>query len=152
MKKLELALVVGVILCLCIKIFGLSMGNFLLITSLSALSMFYFMSGYFIINNLSFDFGAKNPHNPSGVETILGVATGFFVAVGVIGLMFILQSWPGGWVFLITGNSGLLLTSLFSFYRFRDFRVHPTKAVMWRSLLYGTGTLILALSKTFFTH
>jgi hypothetical protein len=140
MKKLELALVVGVILCLCIKILGLPMGNFLLITSLSALSMFYFMSGYFIINNLSFDF-----------ETILGVATGFFVAVGVIGLMFILLSWPGGWVFLIMGNSGLLLTSFFSFYRFKDFRVYPTKAVLWRSLLYGTGTLILALSKTFFT-
>jgi hypothetical protein len=148
MKKLEWTLVVVTILCICIKTFGLPLGNFLIITSLSALAMFYFMSGYFIINNLSLDFGVKNPQNPTAYETILGVSTGFFVAVGVIGLMFILQSWPGGWVFLVMGNSGLLLTSLFSFYRFRDFRGYPAKAVLWRSLLYGAGTLIFALTKT----
>ena len=148
MKKLEWVLVIGTVLCICIKIFALPLGNFLVITSLSALAMFYFMSGYFIVNNLSLDFGAKNPHNPTAVETILGVSTGFFVAVGVIGLMFILQSWPGGWGFLIMGNLGLLLTSFFSFYRFRDFRGYPTKAVLWRSLLYGAGTMIFALAKT----
>jgi hypothetical protein len=149
MKKLEWALAILVILCLCIKTGGLPLGNFLAITSLSALSMFYFMSGYFIVNNLTLDFGVKNPYNPSFFETILGIVTGVFVAVGVIGLMFILQSWPGGWAFLIIGNSGLLLTSLISFYRFRDYRVHPTKAVLWRFLLYGSGTFLFALGKTY---
>jgi FtsH-binding integral membrane protein len=107
------------------------------------------MSGYFIVNNLTLDFGVKNPYNPSFFETILGIVMGVFVAVGVIGLMFILQSWPGGWAFLIMGNSGLLLTSLISLYRFRDFRVHPTKAVLWRFLLYGSGTFLFALGKTY---
>ncbi|MFN6379820.1 MAG: hypothetical protein ACK4WD_11115 [Flavobacteriales bacterium] len=149
MKKLEWALAIAVILCLCIKISGLPLGSFLTITSLSALSMFYFMSGYFIINNLTPDFGVRNPTNPSFFETMLGIATGVFIAGGVIGLMFILQSWPGGWFFLIMGNSGLLLTSLISFYRFRDYRAHPTKAVLWRFVLYGSGTLLFALGSVY---
>jgi hypothetical protein len=149
MKKLEWALAVSVFLCLCIKFSGLPLGNFLTTTSLSALSMFYFMSGYFIINNLTLDFGVKNPTNPSFFETMLGIATGVFIAVGVIGLMFILQSWPGGWFFLIMGNLGLLLTSLISFYRFRNYRVHPTKAVLWRFVLYGSGTILFALGSVY---
>lgn len=121
------------------------MGNFLSIIGHSALAVFYFVSGYFIVNELSLDPKANVGANPGFFETMLGILSGVFIAVSVIGLMFYIQEWPGGVVFLILGNVGLMTMFIFSFWRLKSWKAQPLKAVISRSLLFIVGTVFFAL-------
>lgn len=144
MKKLEYFLAFATILCLCIKLFDFPLGNFLNIMGSSALAMFYLFSGYFIVNELSFEAKDVNVKNPGFFETMLGILTGVFISVAVIGLMFYVQDWPGGLAFLIIGNMGLSITLFASFFRFKSWSIQPAKAVMSRALLFIMGTAVFA--------
>jgi 4-hydroxybenzoate polyprenyltransferase len=112
MKKLETILLGLFFLSIILKIFSLSGGELILLLSGASLAMFYYVAGYFIMNDVSLRrlLKERNGKNVSVPVLFGSIMAGWDFSIITLGILFKLMFFPGADNMLVTGI--ILLTVL----------------------------------------
>jgi hypothetical protein len=113
MKKTELILYAIAVIALIFKLFHFPGSDILMIISLFFISVMYFIFGFALLNNLRFRelFKTDSFKRISTNQIIGGIGTGIALSIGLIGILFKIQGYPGADINLI---GGMLTTSILS--------------------------------------
>ena len=112
MRKLETILVSSFFVSVILKLFQLPLGDLLLILSGSSVAMFYYVAGYFIMNDVSLRRLLKEKKGKNvSVPVLFGsIMAGWDFSIIAIGILFKVMLFPGADNMLVTGI--ILLTIL----------------------------------------
>lgn len=112
MKKLEAILLGSFFISIILKIFQLPLGELLLILSGASIAMFYYVAGYFIMNDVSLRKLLKERKGKNvSVPVLFGsIMAGWDFSIIAIGILFKVMLFPGADNMLVTGI--ILLTIL----------------------------------------
>ena len=97
MKRLALMAVVLTLVAVVLKLCGVQVGNTLLIVGMGSLSIVVLFLGWLF---------------PCPDKILAMTLTGFSLAVAIIGLLFRMMHWPGGFTMLIAGIVGLAISAI----------------------------------------
>ncbi len=113
-------------------------GGIILVLSLSALAMIYFSLAFYFYA----DGEIKNQNLP------LSIATGLFLSIIPIGILFKLQYWPGATFYLLMGSVGsFILFPIIYFMQKRNMALTTYyKNMMKRVIVLGTASFILYIT------
>ena len=103
MKRLALMAAVLTLVAVVLKLCGVQVGNTLLIVGMGSLSIVVLFLGWL--------FPCPDKRG-SGLWILAMTLTGFSLAVAIIGLLFRMMHWPGGFTMLIAGIVGLAISAI----------------------------------------
>lgn len=152
MKKIEFALVGLFLVGVIFQVIPLAGGSLFIILSLSILSIFYFGTGYLLLNDIPIGriISGKVEKPVELKRSFLAVAGGFFCAVLTIGILFRVQGWPGPVPMILFGLAGLVVCCVITWFAYPDKTKAPLMPFLTRTAFWGvTGLLLLTLSPTF---
>lgn len=117
MKKLELILLSLYGVFLVLNALQLPGSSLLFILFSTSYSMFYFIAGFAIFNNISFAAfkNTKGLKSISPKRAVASIAFGMAISVLILGVLFKVLIWPGWQTMLINGLGILIFAYLFSF-------------------------------------
>lgn len=126
MKKLERILIIVAVLSIAAKLVHMPMSAFLLVISLSALSIIYLLFSWLVLP-------APGRRDHSWPITLI---SGLVLSISTIGILFKLQFWPLSYFYLMLSIPGLLMMTVVGFALRKSNAIPPlfAKGLLLRSL------------------
>ena len=147
MKKIEFALWTIVITAKALWLVPMPGASFLFFIGMLSLCIFYFACSLFLYCNISFNniFGREVYREIPATHIFLASICGPIAAIGCMGLLFKLQLWPGGLIFLIFSvilSIPILIITLT--------KIPGKHKLFYRRILARLGTLTVVFAIIFF--
>ena len=148
MKKTERILLIIALVAILLK-FMLIAGSGLLITlALLSLAIIYYLLSFAFFNNTPLkEIFKKQSYNGISVLRIIGtIGFGLSLSTVVVGILFVLQSWNGGRMYLLSGLITLLLCTIVAIFRWIKNRSNSYNVLFSRAAIMGCIGLLLQLT------
>jgi hypothetical protein len=147
MKKLELIFVLLSLVSILLNLFLIPMANLFMLLSLSFLSLFYMYFSFAFFNGVQLRniFKKVAYSDVSALRIVGAIGTGVALSQTIIGLIFKFNEWPGAFVMMSVGLSGLLVVAIVGFIQFTKNKIDYYRNIFKRIALFGGLTLILVV-------
>ena len=147
MEKAEIILGVISITALLLNLIIIPESSFLIVLSLSALSVFYMVLSVILFNDIRIIEILKNESfkRVSSMRLVGSILLGFTLSMTIFGLLFKVQFWPEPNVKLGTGLFGLLIALIVGYIKYSKTKSAYYTKIFKRIAVYGGFGLILML-------
>lgn len=132
MKRFEIVLIVLIVLGFILNISGVAGGALVISLSIFTLSAFYFLCSYFLFSNIGLRDAFKSSTFKSlSILRIIGAFfCGAFLGLGLLGLLFKWQFWPGASFMLLVALVNISVILIISIIKFTK-----QKSIFYKNLL-----------------
>lgn len=140
MKRIELILIALSGLVLILNFLKIPGSDFSLGLIFSLISIFYLYFGFAFFNNVRLRkiFKKASYQGISSGRILGGIATGIFLSIGIIAIMFKVFSFPGAMIQLALGLLGLGIITLIALIKFGASKEEYYSKILKRTLIIGT--------------
>lgn len=140
MKKAECILASLAIISVVLKLCSVDGAILLSTVSFITLSLFYLALSFLLLNDISLKniFYRVAYKHANGKHILWALASGFSLCVGILGVLFKLNKWPGGSMLLVMGMLFLICVVTVSLIRYV-----PRPAKFHAGILIRSGILFL---------
>lgn len=148
MKKTERILLIIAFFAILLKFMLINGSGLLTVLSLMSLAVIYYLLGFAFFNSIRLkDIFKKQSYNGISVLRIIGtIGFGFSISTVIIGILFILQSWNGGSVNLITGLAILLICTVVAIIRWTKTKSGSYNLIFSRAAIIGFFGLLFLIT------
>lgn len=152
MKKAEIILIISSLIALIINLLIIPGGAFLTILTLSSISLLYCYFSFALFNNIRLrKIFQKESYKETTTLKLLGtIFTGFTLSTTIIGILFKFQRWPGAYIMLLVGVSGLLIVISISIIKYLNNKSEFYLIISKRVAIFGGIGLFLILMRPTF--
>jgi hypothetical protein len=147
MKKFELIFVILGLVSILLNLFLIPFANLFMLLSLSILSVFYLYFSFTFFNGIQLRniFKKVAYSDVSALRIVGAIGTGIALSQTIIGLIFKFNEWPGAFVMMSVGLSGLLVVTIVGLIQFTKNKIDYYRNIFKRIALFGGITLILVV-------
>lgn len=147
MKKFELIFVILGLVSILLNLFLIPFANLFMLLSLSILSFFYLYFSFAFFNGIQLrNIFKKEAYKETNALRIIGaIGTGIVLSQTIIGLIFKFNEWPGAFVMMSVGLSGLTVVTIVGLIQFLKNKIDYYRLIFKRIALFGGLTLLLLL-------
>lgn len=147
MKKFELIFVILGLVSILLNLFLIPFANLFMLLSLSILSFFYLYFSFAFFNGIQLrNIFKKEAYKETNALRIIGaIGTGIVLSQTIIGLIFKFNEWPGAFVMMSVGLSGLTVVTIVGLIQFLKNKIDYYRLIFKRIVLFGGLTLLLLL-------
>jgi len=131
--RLETTFLFIFIIGMLFRVSMIAYSSMLIILSLSLLSMIYYLSG----------FAESNNGHTSTMDKLINQLPSFGSSIGVIGILFGIQSWPGGNNIIVVGSIVLIIAIILQMSTKKQPKAKFDLRLIWRLISIVLITLIL---------
>ncbi len=147
MKKIELVFVILSLVSIVLNLLLIPFGNLFLLVTFSFLALFYMNFSFAFFNGIQLrNIFKKEAYKDTNALRIIGaIGTGIALSQTIIGLIFKFNEWPGAFVMMSVGLSGLTVVTIVGLIQFLKNKIDYYRLIFKRIALFGGLTFLLLL-------